>query len=41
VTALDLLVLVPWLIFAASLAVIAYRLLRGHGTARQHRRHSR
>jgi hypothetical protein len=41
VTAVDLLVLVPWLIFGAGMAVIGYRLLRRHGTARQHRRHSR
>lgn len=40
-TAVDLLVLVPWLIFAAGMALIGYRLLSRHGTGRQHRRHSR
>jgi hypothetical protein len=41
VTAVDLLVFGPWLIFGAGMAVIGYRLARRHGTARQHRRHIR
>jgi hypothetical protein len=41
VTAVDLLVFGPWLIFAAGMAVIGYLLLRRHGTARHRRRHSR
>jgi hypothetical protein len=41
VTAVDLLVFGPWLIFGAGMAVIGYLLLRRHGTARQRRRHSR
>jgi hypothetical protein len=40
VTAIDLLVFGPWLIFGVGTAVIVYRLLRGRGTAK-HRRHSR
>jgi hypothetical protein len=40
-TAADLLVFGPWLIFGAGLAVIGYRLLRRHGAARQRRRHTR
>ena len=39
-TAIDLLVFGPWLIFGVGAAVIGYRLLRGHRTAK-HRRHSR
>jgi hypothetical protein len=41
VTAVDLLVFGPWLIFGAGLAVIGYLLLRRHGICRQRRRHSR
>jgi len=41
VTVVDLLVLVPWLIFGAGMAVIGYRLLRRQGTARRYRRPSR
>jgi hypothetical protein len=41
VTAVDLLVFGPWLIFGAGMAVIGYLLLRRHGTARRRRRHSR
>jgi hypothetical protein len=41
VTVADLLVFGPWLIFAAGLAAIAYRLARRRHTARQHRNHSR
>jgi hypothetical protein len=37
VTAVDLPVLVPWLIFGAGLGLIGYRLLSRHGTGRQHR----
>jgi hypothetical protein len=40
VTAVDLLVFGPWLIFGAGLAVIGYRLARRHGTGRRHRDHS-
>jgi hypothetical protein len=40
-TVVDVLVFGPWLIFGAGLAVIGYRLARRHGTARQHRDHSR
>jgi len=40
VTGADLLVLVPWLIFGAGMAVIGYRLL-SRGMSRQRRRHSR
>src|SRR5216683_5739305 len=40
-TAVDLLVLAPWLIFAACLGVIGYRLLSRCGTSHRHRRHSR
>lgn len=39
-TAVDLLVLVPWLIFAAGLAAVGYRLSR-RGASRHDRRHSR
>jgi hypothetical protein len=38
VTAADLLVLAPWLIFGAALAAICYRLLSRRGAARRHRR---
>jgi hypothetical protein len=41
VTAVDLLVFSPWLVFGAGMAVIGYLLLRRHDTARQRRRHSR
>ena len=41
VTAVDLLVFGPWLIFGAGLAVIGYLLLRRRGKARHRRRHSR
>jgi hypothetical protein len=41
VTAVDLLVFGPWLIFGAGMAVIGYLLLRRHGTTRHRRRHSR
>jgi len=41
VTVVDLLVLVPWLIFGAGMAVIGYRLLRRQSTARRYRRPSR
>ena len=41
VTAVDLLVFGPWLIFGAGMAVIGYLLLRRHGTSRQRRRHTR
>jgi hypothetical protein len=41
VTAVDLLVFGPWLIFAIGMTVIGYLLLRRHGTARHRRRHSR
>jgi hypothetical protein len=41
VTAVDLLVFGPWLIFGVGLAVIGYRLARRHGTGRHHRNHSR
>jgi hypothetical protein len=40
-TAADLLVFGPWLIFGAGLAVIGYRLLKRHGRTRQRRRHTR
>ena len=40
-TAVDLLVFGPWLIFGAGLAVIGYLLLRRRGKARHRRRHSR
>jgi hypothetical protein len=40
VTAADLLVLAPWLIFGAGLAVICYRLLSRRGAHRR-RRHGR
>jgi hypothetical protein len=38
VTAADLLVLAPWLIFGAVLAAICYRLLARRGASRRHRR---
>jgi hypothetical protein len=41
VTAVDLLVFGPWLIFGAGMAVIGYLLLRRHGTARRRRRRGR
>jgi hypothetical protein len=41
VTAVDLLVFGPWLIFGAGMAVIGYLLLRRHGTTRHRRRHNR
>ena len=39
-TAANLLVLAPWLIFGAALAAICYRLLT-HRASRRHRRDSR
>jgi hypothetical protein len=41
VTSADLLVLAPWLIFGAALAVICYRLLARRRASRRHRRDSR
>jgi hypothetical protein len=41
VTAVDLLVYGPWLIFGVGMGVIGYLLLRRHGTARHRRHHSR
>jgi hypothetical protein len=41
VTVADLLVLAPWAIFGAGLAVICYRLLRRCGAAHRHPRDSR
>jgi hypothetical protein len=41
VTAANLLVLAPWLIFGAALAVICYRLLTRRGASHRHRRDSR
>jgi hypothetical protein len=41
VTAVDLLVFGPWLIFGAGMAVIGYLLLRRHSTARQRHRRGR
>jgi hypothetical protein len=41
VTAIDLLVFGPWLIFGAGMAVIGYLLLRRHSTARQRHRRGR
>jgi hypothetical protein len=41
VTAANLLVLAPWLIFGAGLAVICYRLLARRGAGHRHRRDSR
>jgi hypothetical protein len=38
VTAADLLVLAPWLIFGAALAAICYRLLIRRGASRRRRR---
>jgi hypothetical protein len=35
VTAADLLVLAPWLVFGAGLAAICYRLLRRRGAGRR------
>ena len=40
-TAANLLVLAPWLIFGAALAAICYRLLIHRGASRRHRRDSR
>ena len=40
-TAANLLVLAPWLIFGAGLAVICYRLLARRGPCHRHRRDSR
>jgi hypothetical protein len=41
VTAADLLVLAPWLIFGAAVAVICYRLLTRRGASRRNRRDGR
>jgi len=41
VNAADLLVLAPWLLFGAGLAVIGYRLSRRGATSRRHRRRIR
>jgi hypothetical protein len=41
VTGANLLVLAPWLIFGAGIAVICYRLLARRGTSRRHRRDNR
>jgi hypothetical protein len=41
VTAADLLVLAPWLIFGVGLAAICYRLLTRRGASRRHRRGGR
>jgi hypothetical protein len=41
VSAADLLVLTPWLIFGAGLGVICYRLLSRHSASPRHRRNSR
>jgi hypothetical protein len=41
VTVADLLVLAPWVIFGAALAVICYRLLRRCGPSHRHQRGSR
>ena len=41
VTVADLLVLAPWVIFGAALAVICYRLLRRCGASHRHQRDSR
>jgi hypothetical protein len=41
VTAADLLVLAPWLIFGAGLVVICYRLLSRRSASHRHRRDSR
>jgi len=38
VTAVDLLVLAPWLVFVAGLAVLGYRLLTHSGRSRRHSR---
>lgn len=37
-TAVDLLVLAPWLVFGAGLSVIGYRLLSHRGRSRRHSR---
>ena len=37
----DLLVLAPWLIFGAGIAVIGYVLLASRGKSNSHRRHGR
>ena len=41
VTAADLLVLAPWPIFGAAVAVICYRLLTRRGASRRNRRDGR
>ena len=41
VTVADLLVLAPWVIFGAALAVICYRLLRRCDASHRHQRGSR
>jgi hypothetical protein len=41
VTVADLLVLAPWLVFGAALAVICYRLLTRRGGSRRRRRNDR
>jgi len=41
VTVADLLLLAPWVIFGAGLAVICYRLQRRCGAADRHQRDSR
>jgi hypothetical protein len=41
VTAANLLVLAPWLIFGAGLAAICYRLLSRRSVSHWHRRNSR
>jgi membrane protein required for beta-lactamase induction len=41
VTAADLLVLAPWLIFGAGIAAICYRLLARRRASRRHHRDSR
>jgi hypothetical protein len=41
VTAANLLVLAPWLIFGGGLAAICYRLLTHRGASRRDRRDSR
>jgi hypothetical protein len=38
VTAVDLLVLAPWLVFGAGLSVLGYRLLAHRGRPRRHGR---
>jgi len=41
VTAANLLVLAPWLIFVAGLAAVCYRLLSHRSASHRHRRDSR